>query len=51
MDRGARFGDWCLEDEGPGREEFPDGVGNGKSFPFGLAGVLEAEVVHLSGCE
>ena len=28
-----------------------DGVGNGKSFPLGLAGVLKAEVVYLRANE
>ena len=32
-------------------EEFADGGSDGLAFPFGLAGVLKAKVVHAGGCK
>ena len=49
--RWAEFGDWGLEDKGARWEEFADGGSDGLAFPFGLAGVLKAKVVHAGGCK
>ena len=40
-----------MEDKGARWEEFADGGSDGLAFPFGLAGVLKAEVVHAGGCK
>ena len=40
-----------MEDQGARWEEFADGGGDGLAFPFGLASILEAKVVHVGGCK